>query len=104
MLINTSRGALVNTKDVIEALKTKHIGSFGMDVYEEEANLFFQDHSDDILQDDVIARLLSFRNVLITGHQAFLTREALENIAATTIPNLGAWEKGNNPESELAVS
>lgn len=104
MLINTSRGALVNTRDVIDALKTKHIGSFGMDVYEEEANLFFQDHSDDILQDDVIARLLSFRNVLITGHQAFLTKEALENIAATTIANLNVWETGNSPENELTVS
>lgn len=103
MLINTSRGALVNTRDVIDALKTKHIGSFGMDVYEEEANLFFQDHSDDILQDDVIARLLSFRNVLITGHQAFLTKEALENIAATTIANLNAWETGNSPKNELTV-
>lgn len=101
MLINTSRGGLVNTKDVIDALKTRHIGSFGMDVYEEEANLFFQDHSEDILQDDVIARLLSFRNVLITGHQAFLTKEALENIAITTMENLKAWERGNKPENEL---
>lgn len=101
MLINTSRGALVNTKDVINALKAKHIGSFGMDVYEEEANLFFQDHSEDVLQDDVIARLLSFRNVLITGHQAFLTKEALQNIASSTISNLGAWENGARPESEL---
>ena len=101
MLINTSRGGLVKTKDVIDALKTKHIGSFGMDVYEEEANLFFLNHSDEILQDDIIARLLSFRNVLITGHQAFLTREALENIAITTITNLDAWEKGARPENEL---
>lgn len=101
MLINTSRGALVNTKNVIDALKIKHIGSFGMDVYEEEANLFFQDHSEEVLQDDIIARLLSFRNVLITGHQAFLTREALKNIATTTMANLEAWEKGNKPENEL---
>ena len=102
MLINTSRGGLVNTKDVIDALKTKHIGSFGMDVYEEEASLFFQDHSEEVLQDDVIARLLSFRNVLITGHQAFLTKEALENIASTSVANLNAWQKGNKPENELA--
>ena len=101
MLINTSRGALVNTKDVIDALKTTHIGSFGMDVYEEEANLFFQDHSEDVLQDDIIARLLSFRNVLITGHQAFLTKEALQNIASSTISNLGGWENGVRPENEL---
>lgn len=103
MLINTSRGALVDTKDVISGLKTKRIGSFGMDVYEEEASLFFQDHSDDILQDDVIARLLSFRNVLITGHQAFLTKEALTNISQTTIANLKAWKKGDSPANELVI-
>jgi D-lactate dehydrogenase len=102
MLINTSRGGLVNTKDVIDGLKTKHIGSFGMDVYEEEADLFFQDHSEDVLLDDIIARLLSFRNVLITGHQAFLTREALSNIAATTIANLDAWYGNHKPENELS--
>lgn len=101
MLINTSRGALVNTKDVIDGLKKEKIGSFGMDVYEEEANLFFKDHSEEILQDDLIARLLSFRNVLITGHQAFLTHEALENIAATTITNLDEWEKGQRPKNAL---
>ncbi|HEY9489740.1 MAG TPA: 2-hydroxyacid dehydrogenase [Chryseosolibacter sp.] len=101
MLINTSRGALVNTKDVIEGLKKGQIGSFGMDVYEEEANLFFRDHSQEILQDDLIARLLSFRNVLITGHQAFLTHEALENIAATTMANLDAWEQGETPKNAL---
>lgn len=101
MLINTSRGALVNTKDVIDGLKKGQIGSFGMDVYEEEANLFFRDHSQEILQDDLIARLLSFRNVLITGHQAFLTHEALENIAATTIANLDAWKEGQRPNNAL---
>lgn len=101
MLINTSRGGLVNARDVIDGLKTKHVGSFGMDVYEEEADLFFQDHSEDVLQDDVIARLLSFRNVLITGHQAFLTREALQNIASSTIANLDAWEGNHKPQHEL---
>ena len=101
MLINTSRGALVNTKDVIDGLKKGQIGSFGMHVYEEEANLFFRDHSQEILQDDLIARLLSFRNVLITGHQAFLTHEALENIAATTIANLDAWKEGQRPNNAL---
>ncbi|MEO6538988.1 MAG: 2-hydroxyacid dehydrogenase, partial [Ferruginibacter sp.] len=72
MLINTSRGGLVNTRDVIAALKTGRIGFLGLDVYEEEKGLFFEDHSSDILQDDVIARLLTFSNVLITSHQAFL--------------------------------
>jgi D-lactate dehydrogenase len=76
MLINTSRGALVNTKDVIAGLKTGQIGYLGLDVYEEEAGLFFEDHSEDILQDDIISRLLTFRNVLITSHQAFLTQTA----------------------------
>ncbi|HNP94025.1 MAG TPA: 2-hydroxyacid dehydrogenase [Cyclobacteriaceae bacterium] len=102
MLINTSRGALVQTNDVINGLKTRRIGSFGMDVYEEEASLFFQDHSDDILQDDVIARLLSFRNVLITGHQAFLTREALQNIARSTMANLDAWAGHISAQYELS--
>ncbi|WP_178987109.1 2-hydroxyacid dehydrogenase [Winogradskyella schleiferi] len=94
MLINTSRGGLVDTKAVIEGLKTKKIGYFGIDVYEEEEGLFFEDHSDDILQDDVIARLMTFNNVLITSHQAFLTETALTNIAETTIYNLDCFEKG----------
>ena len=101
MLINTSRGALVNTKDVIAALKTGKIGFFGMDVYEEEGGLFFEDHSEDILQDDVIARLMTFQNVLITSHQAFLTREALEEIALTTKYNLTCWENGEASKNEL---
>ncbi|MBC7746091.1 MAG: 2-hydroxyacid dehydrogenase [Flavobacterium sp.] len=93
MLINTSRGALVNTKAVIAGLKTGQIGYLGLDVYEEEGGLFFEDHSGDILQDDVISRLLSFANVLITSHQAFLTNTALQNIAETTIYNLDCFEK-----------
>ena len=93
MLINTSRGGLVDTKAVIEGLKTKKIGYFGIDVYEEEEGLFFEDQSDDILQDDVIARLMTFNNVLITSHQAFLTETALTNIAETTIYNLDCFEK-----------
>ena len=101
MLINTSRGQLVNTKDVIEALKSGHIGSFGLDVYEEEEGLFFEDHSEDILQDDVIARLMSFNNVLITSHQAFLTSTALKNIADTTLYNLDCFEKNIISENEL---
>ena len=103
MLINTSRGALVNTKDVIEALKTGKVGFFGIDVYEEEEGLFFEDHSEDIVLDDVIARLMTFQNVLITSHQAFLTREALGQIAQTTRYNLDCWEKGQPCNNELKV-
>lgn len=103
MLINTSRGKLVNTKDVIEALKTGHIGSFGLDVYEEEEGLFFEDHSEEILQDDTIARLLSFRNVLITSHQAFLTDTALHNIADTTIHNLDSFENKTTCNNEISI-
>jgi D-lactate dehydrogenase len=101
MLINTSRGALVNTKDVIAGLKTGQIGYLGLDVYEEEAGLFFEDHSEDILQDDIISRLLTFRNVLITSHQAFLTQSALQNIAETTIYNLDCFEKNIDCKNEL---
>jgi D-lactate dehydrogenase len=101
MLINTSRGALVNTKDVINGLKSAKIGYLGLDVYEEEAKLFFEDHSEDILQDDLISRLLSFKNVLITSHQAFLTDTALKNIAQTTIYNLDCFEKDTACANEL---
>ena len=103
MLINTSRGGLVNTKAVINALKIKHIGSFGIDVYEEEEGLFFEDHSEDILQDDTIARLMTFKNVLITSHQAFLTKTALTNIAETTIYNIDCFEKGVYNKNEITL-
>tara|TARA_R110001583_G_scaffold9203_3_gene43612 strand:- start:10823 stop:11818 length:996 start_codon:yes stop_codon:yes gene_type:complete len=102
MLINTSRGGLVDTKAVIEGLKSGKIGYFGMDVYEEEEGLFFEDHSDEILQDDVIARLMTFNNVLITSHQAFLTDTALTNIADTTIYNLDCFEKQIDSGNEVA--
>jgi D-lactate dehydrogenase len=101
MLINTSRGALVNTKDVIEALKSKQIGYFGMDVYEEEKGLFFEDHSKDILEDDQIARLMTFNNVFISSHQAFLTNTALTNIAKTTMENLDCLEQGGACKNEI---
>lgn len=101
MLINTSRGALVRTKAVIAALKTGHIGSFGLDVYEEEEGLFFEDHSDDILLDDVIARLMTFKNVIITSHQAFLTDTALSNIANTTLYNISCFASGLPCQHEL---
>tara|TARA_R110000751_G_scaffold96192_3_gene187721 strand:- start:872 stop:1885 length:1014 start_codon:yes stop_codon:yes gene_type:complete len=103
MLINTSRGGLVDTKAVIEGLKSKKIGYFGIDVYEEEEGLFFEDHSDEILQDDVIARLMTFNNVLITSHQAFLTDTALTNIADTTIYNLDCFEKGMDSGNEVTI-
>lgn len=102
MLINTSRGGLVNTREVIASLKSGQIGYLGLDVYEEENALFFEDHSEDILQDDVIARLMTFPNVLITSHQAFLTQEALENIAKTTAETLDCFAAGKKCENELA--
>lgn len=101
MLINTSRGGLINTKDVVQALKRGHIGYFGMDVYEEEGGLFFEDHSEDILQDDTIARLMTFQNVLITSHQGFLTETSLKNISETTMHNLDCFEKNQTSENEI---
>ncbi|MFV3368314.1 2-hydroxyacid dehydrogenase [Pseudomonas sp. NY15435] len=95
MLINTGRGALVDTPALIEALKSGQLGYLGLDVYEEEAEIFFADRSDQPLQDDVLARLLTFPNVIITAHQAFLTREALAGIAQTTLANIAAWRAGN---------
>ena len=103
MLINTSRGGLVDTKAVIDGLKTGKIGFFGIDVYEEEEGLFFEDHSEHILQDDVIARLMTFQNVLITSHQAFLTHEALTQIAETTQYNIDCWQKGGTSANELGI-
>jgi len=94
MLINTGRGALVDTPALIHALKSGQLGYLGLDVYEEEADLFFEDRSDQPLQDDVLARLLTFPNVIVTAHQAFLTREALAAIATTTLDNVAAWQAG----------
>ena len=93
MLINTSRGALVDTVAVIRGLKSGKIGYLGLDVYEEEADLFFEDLSDQMLRDDLFSRLVTFPNVLITGHQAFFTEEALRNIASTTIASMTAFER-----------
>ena len=93
MLINTGRGALIDTPAVVAGLKSGVIGSLGIDVYEEEADLFFEDLSGKVLHDDVFARLLTFPNVLITGHQAFFTREALTAIAETTIGNVTSFEE-----------
>jgi D-lactate dehydrogenase len=101
MLINTSRGALLDTVAIIDGLKSGKIGYLGLDVYEEEEEIFFEDRSGLILSDDVFARLLTFPNVIITGHQAFFTREALSNIAATTIENITKFEN-NQPLEKLA--
>ncbi|MBS3735215.1 MAG: cyclic nucleotide-binding domain-containing protein [Phycisphaerae bacterium] len=92
MIINTSRGALIDTTALIDELKSGKVGSAGLDVYEEERGYFFEDHSDRVVADDVLARLTTFNNVMLTSHQGFLTREALDNIAATTIANIRAHE------------
>lgn len=88
MLINTSRGKLVDTRELLNALKSGHLGGVALDVYEEEEGIFFEDHSDHLLQDEVLSRLLTFPNVLITSHQAFFTREALSEIARVTTENI----------------
>lgn len=91
MIINTSRGALLDTAAVIEGLKTGKVGYLGIDVYEEEADLFYEDHSNEILQDELFARLLTFPNVIVTGHQAFFTKEAITNIAETTLSGISEF-------------
>ncbi len=103
MLVNTSRGALVDTRAVIGALKSGRLGSLAIDVYEEEGDLFFRDLSDEVIHDDVFARLLTFPNVLVTAHQAFFTDDALAAIAATTIANLDAFEAGGQPLHPVSV-
>jgi D-lactate dehydrogenase len=97
MLINTSRGVVVDTSALIQGLKSGAIGSAGLDVYEEEADLFFQDLSSSFIADDVFARLLTFPNVLITGHQAFFTEVALTAIADTTIATILTFERDGVP-------
>jgi D-lactate dehydrogenase len=103
MLVNTSRGALIDARAAIGALKSGHIGYLGLDVYEEEADLFFENLSDRIIQDDTFTRLLSFPNVLITGHQAFFTKNALEQIAKVTLENLTAFERGEPLVNRVAL-
>lgn len=104
MLINTSRGAVLDTKAIIRGLKQGSIGYLGLDVYEEEDSLFFEDMSNRLLLDDLFARLLTFPNVLITGHQGFFTREAMEAIAATTIGNISAFEARGKAIHEVAAT
>jgi D-lactate dehydrogenase len=94
MLLNTGRGALIDSRALLQALKSGQVGAAGLDVYEEEEGIFFQDLSNQVLQDDVLARLLTFPNVLVTSHQAFLTREALANIARTTLENIDQFARG----------
>ena len=98
VIINTSRGGLVDAEDLLNAIKSRHVGAACLDVYEEESDLFFEDNSGHILNDDVLARLISMPNVIVTSHQAFLTEEALENIARTTIRNfIDFFEDGQCP-------
>ncbi|HET7773066.1 MAG TPA: NAD(P)-dependent oxidoreductase, partial [Burkholderiaceae bacterium] len=103
LLINTSRGGLVDTEAVIEALKTGQLGGLAIDVYEQEADLFFQDLSTSIITDDVIQRLVSFPNVIVTGHQAFFTREAVGTIMATTLASVSQFERGEPLTHEISI-
>jgi D-lactate dehydrogenase len=104
MLVNTGRGALIETAAVIDGLKSGHLGSLALDVYEEEQALFFEDRSDQIITDDVFARLLIFPNVLVTAHQAFFTREALTAIAEITLANVADVEAGRPCANEVALA
>lgn len=103
MLINTSRGGLVDTMAILKGLKAGKIGSVGLDVYEQEEDLFFENLSETIIQDDLFQRMLTFPNVLITGHQAFFTENAMEAIARTTVGNLTAFERGEKLENEVSA-
>jgi len=97
ILINTSRGGLIDAQSLIDALKSGHVGGAGLDVYEEESEYFFEDHSSHTIGDDLLARLMTFNQVLITSHQSFLTRQALDNIAETTLGNVRQFIKGQSP-------
>ena len=101
-LINTSRGGLIDTQAVIGGLKSRIIGALGLDVYEQEAELFFEDLSNQIIQDDIFERLLTFPNVIVTGHQAFFTADALEAIAKTTIASINSFATGQPLENEIS--
>lgn len=103
MLVNTSRGGLIDTTSVIHALKTHHLGGIAMDVYEAEGELFYNDHSGEIIDDDILMRLMTFPNVLICGHQGFFTREALNEIATVTLGNLSAFVDGVSCPNSLVT-
>ena len=102
LVVNTSRGALIDTPAIIEALKAGHLRGLAIDVYEEEERLFFEDHSADVMQDDTFARLLTLPNVIVTGHQAFFTDKALAEIARTTLDNVTAFESGAAMANRIA--
>ena len=102
-IINTSRGKLIDTQSVINGLKSQKIGAAGLDVYEEETDLFFEDYSEEIILDDTLSTLISMPNVLVTSHQAFLTREALSSIAETTMQNLRDYFSGKELEYEVKI-
>ncbi len=103
MLINTSRGGLIDTEAVIQALKAQKISALGLDVYEQESDLFFEDLSNQIIQDDTFERLMTFPNVIVTGHQAFFTKDALQNIAETTLGNIADCEQGHPCPNEVTL-
>lgn len=103
VIINTSRGALIDAEALLEGIKARHIGAACLDVYEEEGDVFFEDFSGHIIADDVLARLISMPNVIVTSHQAFLTEEALGNIAETTVNNIIAFSKGEKSGNELII-
>ena len=104
VLINTSRGALVDAEALIPAIASGHVGAVGLDVYEEEEGKFFRDLSDHVMDDAVLARLTTFPNVLVTGHQAFFTREAITTIAETTIANLDDHAAGRDGPNVVRAS
>ena len=103
VIINTSRGALIDAEALLEGIKARKIGAACLDVYEEEADVFFQDFSGHIIADDTLARLISMPNVIVTSHQAFLTEEALHNIAETTVSNILACHNGEECANELHI-
>ncbi len=103
MLVNTSRGALIDTAAVTDALKSRHLGALVMDVYEQESELFFHDHSSEVISDDVFQRLMTFPNVLITGHQGFFTEEALNEIASVTLHNLQCFAESRHCPNQLVI-
>jgi len=104
MLVNTSRGPLLDSQAAVRALKTGKLSALGLDVYEEEGDLFFEDLSNRVIQDDVFSRMLTFPNVIITGHQAFFTQRALEAIAQETLANITAFEKGEPPRGRITAA
>jgi D-lactate dehydrogenase len=101
MLVNTSRGGLIDTEALIDAIQRRHLGAVALDVYEEEEGQFFRDLSNTVMDDEVLARLMTFPNVLVTSHQAFFTHEAMTTIAGTTIANLTDFEEGRDTDNVL---